>query len=138
MSRCNPDHSRTAAENNATPSDFQLRILLHHLFGAFPFHKLHDPVIALYFATRLNYARIDSDLKYRYKKMKGEATTERISELEELFELNRDNAKIRQIKKDVEEYEHTTRQKIELEDETRLKERGVEHLTNKANSIKKK
>lgn len=70
--------------------------------------------------------------------MKGEATTERISELEELFELNRDNAKIRQIKKDVEEYEHTTRQKIELEDETRLKERGVEHLTNKANSIKKK
>ena len=42
------------------------------------------------------------------------------------------------MKKDVEEYEHTIRQKIELEEQTRLKEREVEHLTNKANSIKKK
>lgn len=93
---------------------------------------------ALYFATRPNRDRIDNDLKYRYIKMKGEATSERIAELEKLFELNRDNAKIRQMKKDVEEYEHTIRQKIELEEQTRQKEREVEHLTNKANSIKKK
>ena len=46
-----------------------------------------------------------NDLKYRYIKMKGEATSKRIAELEEIFELNRDNAKIRQMKKDVEEYE---------------------------------
>ena len=89
---------------------------------------------ALYFATRPNRDRIDNDLKCRYIKMKGEATSERIVELE----LNRDNAKIRQMKKDVEEYEHTIRQKIELEEQTRLKEREVEHLTNKSNSIKKK
>lgn len=93
---------------------------------------------ALYFATRPNHDHIDNDLKYRYIKMKGEATSERIAELEELFELNRDNAKVRQMKKDVEEYEHTIRQKIELEEQTRQKEREVEHLTNKANSIKKK
>lgn len=43
--------------------------------------------------------------------MKGEALPERIAELEELFELNRDNAKIHQMKKDVEEYERTIRQK---------------------------
>lgn len=43
--------------------------------------------------------------------MKGEATPDRIAELEEIFELNRDNAKIRQMKRDVEEYERTVRQK---------------------------
>ena len=42
-----------------------------------------------------------NDLKYRYIKMKGEATSKRIAELEEIFELNRDNAKIRQMKKDI-------------------------------------
>lgn len=54
---------------------------------------------ALYLATRPNYDRIDNDLKYRYIKMKGEALPERIAELEELFELNRDNAKIHQMKR---------------------------------------
>lgn len=66
---------------------------------------------ALYFATRPNYDRIDNDLKYRYIKMKGEALPDRIAELEEIFELNRDNTKIRRMKKDVEEYEQTIRKK---------------------------
>lgn len=44
--------------------------------------------------------------------MKGEATPERISELEDLFELNRDNAKIRQMKEDVEEYEQLVKERI--------------------------
>ena len=48
--------------------------------------------------------------------MKGEALPERIAELEELFELNRDNAKIHQMKKDVEEYERTIRQKNKQEE----------------------
>ncbi|BDF64936.1 hypothetical protein CE91St16_13420 [Alistipes finegoldii] len=69
--------------------------------------------------------------------MKGEVTPERIAELEELFELNRDNAKIRQMKKDVEEYEHTIRQKIELEEQARLKEREVEKLNKKASRLKR-
>ena len=92
----------------------------------------------LYWTARPNYDRIDNDLKYRYIKMKGEATPERIAELEEIFELNRDNTKIWQMKKDVAEYEQTIRQKIMLEEQARLKEREAEHLTNKANSIKKK
>ena len=57
-----------------------------------------------------------NDLKYRYIKMKGEATSKRIAELEEIFELNRDNAKIRQMKKDVEEYEQTIQRKVQLEE----------------------
>lgn len=93
---------------------------------------------SLYFATRPNYDRIDNDLKYRYIKMKGEATPERIAELEEVFELNRDNAKIRRMKKDVEEYERTIRQKIILEEQARRKAGEAQNLTDKANSIKKK
>lgn len=42
----------------------------------------------LYWSAKPNYDRIDNDLKYRYIKMKGEATPERIAELEEIFELN--------------------------------------------------
>ena len=37
------------AENNPTPSDFQLRIPIRHLFGAVPFHKLHDLVVGTLF-----------------------------------------------------------------------------------------
>lgn len=92
---------------------------------------------ALYFATRPNHDRIDNDLKYRYIKMKGEATPERIAELEELFELNRDNAKIRQMKKDVEEYERTILQKIVLEEQARRKVLEAEILDNKATKLKR-
>ncbi len=91
---------------------------------------------ALYFATRPNYDRIDNDLKYRYIKMKGEATPERIAELEEIFEQNRDNTKIRQMKKDIEEYEQTIRQKIILEEQARLKVREAEKLDSKATTLR--
>lgn len=92
----------------------------------------------LYWAAKPNYDRIDNDLKYRYIKMKGEATPERLAELEEIFERNRDNTKIRQMKKDVEEYEWTIRQKIVLEEQARLKEREVNHLNENAHRLKNK
>lgn len=80
----------------------------------------------LYWAARPNYDRIDNDLKYRYIKMKGKATSDRIAELEELFEQNRDNAKIREMKRDVEEYERTVKRKVQLEEQARLKEREAD------------
>ena len=92
----------------------------------------------LYWTAKPNYDRIDNDLKYRYIKMKGEALPDRIAKLEELFEQNRDNSKIRQMKKDVVEYERTVKRKVQLEEQARRKEREAEHLTDKANSIKKK
>ena len=92
----------------------------------------------LYWTAKPNYGRIDNDLKYRYIKMKGEATPERIAELEELFELRRDNAKIRRMKNDVEEYERTIRQKIELEEQARLKEREANRLNENASRLKNK
>ena len=92
----------------------------------------------LYWTAKPNYDRIDNDLKYRYLKMKGEATPKRIAELEEIFELNRDNPKIREMKRDVEEYEQTIRQKIILEEQARLKEREAERLNENASRLKNK
>ena len=79
-----------------------------------------------------------NDLKYRYIKMKGEATSKRIAELEEIFELNRDNAKIRQMKKDIEEYEQTIQHKVQLEEQAGLKEREAERLNKNASRLKNK
>jgi hypothetical protein len=80
----------------------------------------------LYFTTRPNYDRIDNDLKYRYIKMKGKATTNSILELENLFEINRDNAKIRQMLKDVEEYERAVKENFLLDEQAQLhQKKGV-------------
>ena len=93
---------------------------------------------ALYFSARPNYDRIDNDLKYRYIKMKGEATPERISELENLFEINRDNTKIRQMSKDVEDYERAVKQRATIEEQARRKALETEKLNNKMQRIKKR
>lgn len=93
---------------------------------------------ALYFSTRPNYDRIDNDLKYRYIKMKGEATPERIFELENLFEINRDNTKIRQMGKHVEEYERAVQQRANVEEQARLKAIEVDKLNEKAKVLKDK
>lgn len=90
----------------------------------------------LYWTAKPNYDRIDNDLKYRYIKMKGEAQPDRIAELEEIFELHRDNAKIRQINRDVEEYERTIQRKVQLEEQARLKEWEAEKLDNKAAKLR--
>lgn len=95
----------------------------------------HRTIIAQ-LARRLE--RIDNDLKYRYIKMKGKATSDRIAELEELFEQNRDNAKIREMKRDVEEYERTVKRKVQLEEQARLKEREAERLNENASRLKNK
>ena len=78
----------------------------------------------LYWTAKPNYDHIDNDLKYRYIKMKGEATSDRIAELEEIFELHRNNAKIREMKRD--EYEQTIRRKVQLEEQARSKEQEAE------------
>lgn len=75
---------------------------------------------------------MDNDLKYRYIKMKGEATPNEISELENIFELNRDNVRIGMVREDVEAYEDAVRK------QARLKEQAAKELDNKAKSIKDK
>lgn len=94
--------------------------------------------VALYFAKQPDYDRIDNDLKYRHIKMKGEASPKQISELEDIFELNRDNAKIRQMREDVEAYEDAVKKQAALAEQARLKEQAAKELDNKAKSIKGK
>ena len=85
-----------------------------------------------------NQREEDNDLKYRYIKMKGEATPNEISELENIFELNRDNAGIEQIREDVEAYEDAVRKQAALTEQVRLKEQAAKELDSKAKSIKDK
>ena len=85
-----------------------------------------------------NQDRIDNDLKYRYVKMKGDASAEQIATLEDIFELNRDNQKIEQMREDVETYEEAVRKQAALIEQARLKEQAAKEQESKAKSIKDK
>ena len=85
-----------------------------------------------------NQALIDNALKYRYIKMKGDASAEQIATLEDIFELNRDNQKIEQMREDVETYEEAVRKQAALAEQARLKEQAAKEQESKAKSIKDK
>ena len=85
-----------------------------------------------------NQDRIDNDLKYRYIKMKGDASAEQIATLEEIFELNRDAQKIEQMREDVETYEEAVRKQAALAEQARLKKQAAKEQESKAKSIKDK
>ena len=143
------DNLQAAVESIQIPAELPPRIVHHRISLTIESKGVFWAMIGmmtaivllstmLYWTAKPNYDRIDNDLKYRYLKMKGEATSDRIAELEEIFELNRDNTKIQEMRRNVEEYERTIQLKMQLEGQARLKEREAEHLTDKANSIKKK
>lgn len=94
--------------------------------------------VALYFSVRTDNVQADNDLKYRYVKMKGEATPEQLVELENLFGPNRDNEQIGQMREDVETYEEAVQRQATLTEQARLKEQAARELDNKAKSIKDK
>ena len=110
------DSLRASVEAIEIPAELPPRIVYHRISLAIEpkgvFWTMTGMMTAivllctlLYWSARPDYDRIDNDLKYRYIKMKGEALPDCIAELEEIFELHRNNAKIRRMKKDVEEYE---------------------------------
>ena len=80
--------------------------------------------------------RIDNDLKYRYIKMKGDASAEQIATLENIFELNRNTEAIEQMREDVETYEEAVRKQAALAEQARLKEQAAKEQESKAKSIK--
>lgn len=92
--------------------------------------------VALHAARQPDYDRADNDLKYRYIRMKGEASPENISGLENIFGFNRDNGKINQMRKDVEAYEEAVHERAALIEQARLKEHAARELGNKADSIR--
>lgn len=143
------DNLQAAVEAIEIPAELPPRIVYHRISLAIESKGVFWAMIGmistivllctmLYWAARPNYDRIDNDLKYRYIKMKGKATSDRIAELEKLFEQNRDNAKIREMKRDVEEYERTVKRKVQLEEQARLKEREAERLNENASRLKNK
>jgi len=85
-----------------------------------------------------NQDRIDNDLKYRYIKMKGDASAEQIATLEDIFELNRNAEAIEQMREDVETYEEAVRKQAALAEQARLKEQAAKEQESKAKSIKDK
>jgi hypothetical protein len=92
--------------------------------------------VALHTVGPLNYDRFINYLKYRYIWIKGEASPENISGLENIFGLNRDNGKINQMYRDVDTYEEAVCERGALIEQARLKERAVKGQGDKANSIK--
>ena len=94
--------------------------------------------VALHLAKRPDYDRIDNDLKYRYIKMKGDASAEQIATLEDIFEFNRNTEAIEQMRKDVETYEEAVRKQAALAEQARLKEQAAKEQESKAQSIKDK
>ena len=141
------DSLQTAVEAIEIPAELPPRIVHHRISLAIESKGVCWAMIGmmtaivllctmLYWTAKPNYDRIDNDLKYRYIKMKGEALPDRIAELEEIFELHRDNAKIREMKRDVEEYERTIQRKVQLEEQARLKEWEAEKLDNKAAKLR--
>ena len=93
---------------------------------------------AIYHLSRPNVQRDDDALKYRYIKMKGDASAEQIATLEDIFELNRDNQKIEQMREDVETYEEAVRKQAVFAEQARLKEQAAKEQESKAKSIKAK
>ena len=85
-----------------------------------------------------NQDRIDNDLKYRYIKIKGDASAEQIATLEDIFELNRNTEAIEQMREDVETYEEAVRKQAALAEQARLKEQAAKEQESKAKSIKDK
>lgn len=94
--------------------------------------------IALWDARQPNVQRDDNDLKYRYMKMKGDASPELMAELENIFTINRDPNRIKQMRSDVEEYEQTILRQAALIEQARLKAQEAEQLDAQSKSIKGK
>ena len=93
---------------------------------------------AIYHLSRPNIQRDDDALKYRYIKMKGDASAEQIATLEDIFELNRNAEAIEQMREDVETYEEAVRKQAALAEQARLKEQAAREQESKAKSIKDK
>lgn len=94
--------------------------------------------VGLYLEWRPDRSRYDNDLKYRYVLMKGEASPKRLSELEALFKVERDQRRIDSMRRDVEEYERLVRRRAALDEQARLKAQEAEQLKRDAAKLKNK
>ena len=64
----------------------------------------------------------DNDIKYRFNKTTNEITPENLYKLETIFNYNRDKNVIKEIRKEVEDYEKKIKERAEKLESERLKE----------------
>ena len=131
---------KNAVKTSNINHHFRLSLESPYILGSFSvmFAAVVALSVALYFSARTDNEHADNDLKYRYVKMKGEATPEQLVELESLFGPNRNNERIEQMREDVEAYEEAVRRQATLTEQARLKEQAARELNSKAKSIKDK
>ena len=131
---------KNAVKTSNIKHHFSLSLESPYILGSFSvmFAAIMALSVALYSSARTDNEQADNDLKYRYVKMKGEATPEQLVDLENLFGPNRDNERIRQMREDVEAYEKAIQRQAALTEQARLKEQAARELDSKAKSIKDK
>ena len=91
-----------------------------------------------YLEWRPDRGRYDNNLKYRYVLMKDEASPKRLSQLEESFEVERDQRRIDLMREDVEEYERLVHKSAVLGEQARLKVQEAEQLKRDAAKLNNK
>ena len=131
---------KNAVKTSNINHHFSLSLESPYILGSFSvmFAGIVALSVALYFSARTDNEQADNDLKFRYVKMKGEATPEQLVDLENLFGPKRDTERIRQMREDVEAYEEAVRRQATLTEQARLKEQAARELDSKAKSIKDK
>ena len=131
---------KNAVKTSNINHHFSLSLESPYILGSFSvmFAAIVALSVALNFSARTDNEQADNDLKYRYVKMKGEATPEQLVELEKLFGPNRDNERVRQIRENVEAYEEAVQRQAALIEQARMKEQAARELDSKAKSIKGK
>jgi hypothetical protein len=80
----------------------------------------------------------DSDIKYRYIKAANGISPEELQKLETHFQYNRDKKKIKEIRKNVIEFELKVKKRAEDLERARLKEAQAEKLRMEAEELKSK
>jgi hypothetical protein len=77
----------------------------------------------------------DSDLKYRYIKTANGIEADKLLKLETLFEYNRDNGAIRELRRQVENYERALKEQARKLEQARFKESEAERLRKEADEL---
>lgn len=76
----------------------------------------------------------DTDWKFRYIKMQGEITPQKLINLENIFENKRDSVKV--IRNEVQKYEKALSEEAKRLEQVRLKEQEAERLRQEAEKLK--
>lgn len=86
---------------------------------------------------RDNNRLTDNDLKYRFIKAANQADSIKISELENIFEINRDEEAIKIIRQRVETHEQAVVKRAKALEQARWKEEEAERLKREAERLRK-